>query len=64
MNSRIATLNKSFIIHWRAELTMSNEALKRFLADHPKLISALVTLLLLWSQFGSAVASGGGHSGP
>lgn len=44
---------------------MSKRALKEFLADHPKLVSALLTLMLLWSQFGTVIANGGeGHAGP
>lgn len=43
---------------------MSKRTIKRFLASHPKLTSALLTLMLLWSQFGTVIASGNGHGGP
>jgi hypothetical protein len=42
----------------------SKRSLKEFLAEHPKLVSALLTLMLLWAQFGTAIATGGGESGP
>lgn len=43
---------------------MSKRAIKQFLAKHPKLTSTLFTLLLLWSQFGTVIASGDGTGGP
>lgn len=45
---------------------MSSSTVKQFLTDHPKVVSALLTLMLLWSQFGTVIASnsGGGHAGP
>ena len=38
--------------------------LKQFLADHPKVVSALFTLMILLSQVGTVIAGGNGHSGP
>jgi hypothetical protein len=38
--------------------------LKQFLADHPKVVSALFTLMILLSQVAPVVASGDGGSGP
>ena len=38
--------------------------LKQFLADHPKVVSALFTLMILLSQVAPVVASGDGSSGP
>jgi hypothetical protein len=43
---------------------MVKHATKSFLAEHPKLVSALFALLILWAQFGTAIATGGGESGP
>jgi hypothetical protein len=43
---------------------MATNALKGFMAEHPKLISALFTLMILWAQFGTVIATGGGNSGP
>lgn len=43
---------------------MSNGAIGEFLTDHPNLVSAVLTLMLLWSRIGSPVPSGGGHAGP
>lgn len=45
---------------------MSKRALKDFLADHPTLVSALLTLILFWSQFETIIADNnrGGHVGP
>jgi len=41
------------------------ERLKEFLADHPKLVSALFTLMVLLSKAGAVLASGGdGYGGP
>ncbi len=38
--------------------------LKEFLADHPRVISALFTLMILLSQVAPVIAGGDGHSGP
>ena len=38
--------------------------LREFLADHPRVISALFTLMILLSQVAPVLASGEGHSGP
>lgn len=46
---------------------MSDDADSRmaaFLSDHPRLMGALFTLVVLLTQAGSAVADGGGYSGP
>ena len=43
---------------------MLKDAATSFLAEHPKLLSALFALLILWAQFGTAIATGGGESGP
>lgn len=46
---------------------MVKRTLREFLADHPKLTSALFTLTLLLVQFGNALAKGsggGGNAGP
>ena len=37
---------------------------KDFLADHPKVVTALFTLMILLSQVASVVASGEGSGGP
>ena len=38
--------------------------LREFLADHPKVVSALFTLMILLSQVAPVLAGGEGHSGP
>ena len=38
--------------------------LREFLADHPRVVSALFTLMILLSQVASVVASGDGNGGP
>lgn len=45
---------------------MGVRVLEEFLADHPKLTSALFTLMLFLVQVGTAIAgsSQGGHAGP
>ena len=37
---------------------------REFLADHPRVVSALFTLMILLSQVAPVLASGDGHSGP
>ena len=43
---------------------MPKDNLKQFLVDHPRVISALFTLMILLSQVAPVLASGDGHSGP
>jgi hypothetical protein len=44
---------------------MSKSSIKQVLANHPRLLSVLFTLLLYLSQVGSVIADGGGgHAGP
>ena len=38
--------------------------LREFLADHPRVVSALFTLMILLSQVASVLATGEGNSGP
>ena len=38
--------------------------LKQFLADHPRVVSALFTLMILLSQVAPVLATGEGNSGP
>ena len=37
---------------------------RTFLVNHPRVTSALFALMMLFSQFGTVIASGDGHSGP
>ena len=37
---------------------------KQFLADHPRVVGALFTLMVLLSQVAPVLANGEGHSGP
>ena len=43
---------------------MLREEVRDFLADHPRVTSVLFTLLILFSQVGTVIARGDGHSGP
>jgi hypothetical protein len=43
---------------------MLKNRIRSFLAEHPRLVSALFALLILWAQFGTAIATGSGESGP
>ena len=44
---------------------MSDGNLKAYLAEHPRMMGVLFTLLLLLSQAGNVVAGGGGsYAGP
>jgi len=40
------------------------EEIRGFLADHPRMTSALFALMILLSQVGTVVASGDGYGGP
>lgn len=43
---------------------MSKSSIKQFLADHPRLLSILFTLLLYLSQVATVIADGNGSAGP
>ena len=43
---------------------MPKDSFKQFLVDHPKVVSALFTLMILLSQVAPVLASGDGNSGP
>ena len=43
---------------------MLREEVQGFLADHPRVTSALFALMILLSQVGTVIASGDGHGGP
>ena len=43
---------------------MPREEVRGFLADNPRVTSALFTLMILLSQVGTVIASGDGHTGP
>jgi hypothetical protein len=46
------------------EATADSDTLASYLSDHPRMMGALFTTLLLLSQAGSAVAHSGSVSGP
>ncbi|MFC6991483.1 hypothetical protein ACFQH3_06780 [Haladaptatus sp. GCM10025707] len=39
---------------------MSNDSLKQYLAEHPRMVGVLFTLMLLLFQAGNVIAGGGG----
>jgi hypothetical protein len=43
---------------------VSGKEVREFLADHPRVTSALFTLMILLSQVGTVIAGGNGHGGP
>ena len=48
----------------RTHADSDSDTLASYLSDHPRMMGALFTVLLLLSQAGSAVAHSGSVSGP